>query len=448
MKRILQLIFIGISGFASAQVGSLPNGNLENWSNTDTSINLTSWFWTQGQGTAAYTTNAQNQAKAVKLTNQDDGQGGINNGILALGDFSQGFAGYPYTASIDSLIFWANFNIAAGDSASVIVLQMYQGNPIPSIRTIGGSSNNTYQRLGMELTSPFQDSIIILFSSGDLFGGTPSQLSTTITIDNVSAKGFLPAPALPNQSFENSTTTIIEEPNGYVTTTGFSQSFGFAPTVEKSTDAQNGTYAAYLHAVFTGQGNLPGVISNGLDADLNATNGVPYAYQPDSLTGYVKYTATTGDQGYVYCQFTRNGNIVGDGTFLLDQDIATYQKFVIPFTFSDVPDSMALTIYSGDEPTSELYIDNMKFESVNVGLTEATPIVSKVYPNPTSDFVSISSNTKLDKIQVMDVNGSIVRELTPNATISFVNLADLQAGVYMIQLVSGEQKSVTRVIKK
>lgn len=447
MRKILQLLFIGISGFASAQVGNVFNGNLENWSINDSATVLDTWFWTAGQGTAELSSDAQDGQNAVKLTNADDGQGGINNGILALGDFSQGFSGYPYQTPLDSIVFYAKYDIAAGDSASVIVLQMYQGNPIPNIMTIGGTST-TYQRMGLELISPFQDSLLIIFSSGDLFGGTPSQLGTTITIDNVIAKALITAPALPNQSFETATTTYVEEPNGYVTTTGLSQSFGFDATVQKTTDAQNGTYAAYLKAVFTGQGNLPGVISNGLDADLNGTNGVPYIGQPDSLTGYVKYTATPNDQGYVYCQFTKNGSLVADGSFLLDSDFSTYTKFVIPFTFTDVPDSMALTIYSGDEATSELFIDNLNFEGGNVGVSELPSIDAKVYPNPTADFVSVSTKTKLDRIRVLNMNGAVVKEVTPNGIIAFVNLADLNAGVYMIQMIAGEQTSVSKVIKK
>lgn len=447
MRKILPLLFIGISGIATAQSANVQNADFENWSINDSAVVLDSWFWTAGQGTAELTADAQNGSKAVKLTNLDDGQGGINNGLLALGDFSQGFSGYPYTSLVDSVIFYAKYNIPAGDSASVIVLQMYQGNPIPSIKTIGGSSA-TYQRMGVELLSPFQDSIIIIFSSGDLFGGTPSQLGTTITIDNVSAKGLFPGAALPNNSFETSTTTYIEEPDNFVTTTAVSQSFGFDATVEKTTDAQNGTYAAFLKAVFVGQGNVPGAISNALDANLNATNGVPYTDMPDSLTGWVKYTATAGDQGYVYVSFTKNGNMVAEGSFLLDADINTYEKFNIPFTFTDQPDSMAITIYSGDETTSELTIDNLMFGGNQVGLDEVASIQASIYPNPTADFVTVSSTSKLDKIQVLDLNGSVVKEMTPNSVISFINLSDLNAGVYMIQLVAGEAKTVSRVVKK
>lgn len=75
---------------------------------------------------------------------------------------------------------------------------------------------------------------------------------------------------------------------------------------------------------------------------------------------------------------------------------------------------------------------------------EALPFV--VYPNPAKEmlFVQNPQNSKIDTIQIRDISGRIVLE---NIKASPVNLSQLQAGLYWLQIFSAGQQYQVKFIK-
>jgi hypothetical protein len=72
----------------------------------------------------------------------------------------------------------------------------------------------------------------------------------------------------------------------------------------------------------------------------------------------------------------------------------------------------------------------------------------KVYPNPSSDLVSVSNNnnTIIDAIEMTDINGRIVKNVT-SKTNSF-SVRELSAGVYFLKVTTAEGVGTTKFVKQ
>src|SRR5690606_32738788 len=93
----------------------------------------------------------------------------------------------------------------------------------------------------------------------------------------------------------------------------------------------------------------------------------------------------------------------------------------------------------------ELTIDSM------LGVNDASFSNSiQIYPNPTDNFVTISSSQKIVKVVIMDVSGKRIQEskwdnsLTENT----ISVRHLPTGTYLIQIVGEKQTVVKKLIKK
>ncbi|WP_460218043.1 T9SS type A sorting domain-containing protein [Psychroserpens sp. MEBiC05023] len=69
-----------------------------------------------------------------------------------------------------------------------------------------------------------------------------------------------------------------------------------------------------------------------------------------------------------------------------------------------------------------------------------------LFPNPTKGIFSIKSTLLIDKLTITDVNGRLVKVFTRvnNETIS---VEDLNSGIYVVKMISGEHTTVRKLIK-
>jgi hypothetical protein len=70
-----------------------------------------------------------------------------------------------------------------------------------------------------------------------------------------------------------------------------------------------------------------------------------------------------------------------------------------------------------------------------------------LYPNPTSDFVSISAGESIDLVRVFDVTGRVVKESTPDKSDFSLNVSNLSKGAYLVKLNAGKKEATTKFIK-
>ncbi len=66
----------------------------------------------------------------------------------------------------------------------------------------------------------------------------------------------------------------------------------------------------------------------------------------------------------------------------------------------------------------------------------------KIFPNPTADFIGLSSDKGVGTIRILNLIGKEIREFKVIEGRRY-NVADLENGMYLIQLISDEQKIIT-----
>ncbi|MDO4727814.1 MAG: choice-of-anchor J domain-containing protein [Bacteroidota bacterium] len=71
-----------------------------------------------------------------------------------------------------------------------------------------------------------------------------------------------------------------------------------------------------------------------------------------------------------------------------------------------------------------------------------------VFPNPVNDVLSISNTlgAEINAISVTDINGRVVKQI--NANVEQVNVSDLNAGVYFLNINSTEGNLTKKIVKK
>jgi hypothetical protein len=73
-----------------------------------------------------------------------------------------------------------------------------------------------------------------------------------------------------------------------------------------------------------------------------------------------------------------------------------------------------------------------------------------VGPNPANDVVNVSAknNNTINTVEITDVNGRVVKNVTVNATTSQINVADLNSGVYFLKASSENGVGTSKIVKK
>ena len=74
-----------------------------------------------------------------------------------------------------------------------------------------------------------------------------------------------------------------------------------------------------------------------------------------------------------------------------------------------------------------------------------------VYPNPATNFITVSSNINLaiNSIEMFDINGRMVKRISyKDISNPEVNISDIAAGVYMMKISSNNGVATKKIIKQ
>lgn len=74
-----------------------------------------------------------------------------------------------------------------------------------------------------------------------------------------------------------------------------------------------------------------------------------------------------------------------------------------------------------------------------------------IYPNPADNVLNLSSktNTRMNSVQIVDLNGRVVKNVNVKGlTETEIDVSDINAGMYFVEVASDEGKSTTKFIKK
>lgn len=103
--------------------------------------------------------------------------------------------------------------------------------------------------------------------------------------------------------------------------------------------------------------------------------------------------------------------------------------------------SIAGDDYTGDEPHKISLTPKTTNSVFSLSKTKSL----KVYPNPTSGFITIDIDEPINQIQVLNLAGQVLKTFTQTDT--QINVADLTPGVYILQLEGQDGIGYSRFIK-
>ena len=82
------------------------------------------------------------------------------------------------------------------------------------------------------------------------------------------------------------------------------------------------------------------------------------------------------------------------------------------------------------------------------GIEDYQQLSFKFYPNPATDVLNVSAASNIDMISITNLLGQEVRHVAPNQKQTVLNIADLQNGVYLMKVQTGDKVSTVKFIKK
>lgn len=166
----------------------------------------------------------------------------------------------------------------------------------------------------------------------------------------------------------------------------------------------------------------------GRDPDWDLENYSVYVSDAPSTLGMLATTA-------VFTEILGGINVMTTRTVTLPSSLSG--TVYVAFRHHDVSDQFTVDI-DDVKVTSTLATDSFFASNYAVG------------PNPATDVVNVSAknNNTINTVEITDVNGRVVKNVTVNATTSQINVADLNSGVYFLKASSENGVGTSKIVKK
>lgn len=71
-----------------------------------------------------------------------------------------------------------------------------------------------------------------------------------------------------------------------------------------------------------------------------------------------------------------------------------------------------------------------------------------VYPNPAYDSITIQSNNNIESIILYNLSGQKVMNLSGANTLETINVSSLNAGIYLLEIRTGQKTTIQKIVKK
>ena len=201
------------------------------------------------------------------------------------------------------------------------------------------------------------------------------------------------------------------------------------------------------------------------------TNGTISKYRPLFVDDYNKFYNDTWIRLSFSYDFTASGKDgYFDGKFRakLPQGASNggvgtganpYSTHWNPCTATEEPTEVDFFAYTGPNNTvsATAYFDNIVVKATNetnnlLSVESRTrSVLVSTYPNPTTDVINIynSNNLRLSKYELRDIKGSVMKYGSlKNIQDQKINVSDLSAGVYLLNMNTEDNSTVTKKIIK
>ncbi|MCX7549861.1 T9SS type A sorting domain-containing protein, partial [Xanthomarina sp. F2636L] len=95
--------------------------------------------------------------------------------------------------------------------------------------------------------------------------------------------------------------------------------------------------------------------------------------------------------------------------------------------------------YSGNNPAAS----SINFATLSVPSQVLADTSISVYPNPTSDYINISTSYQIQQVEVFDILGKKVKVVSNSNQIAVTNL---QAGIYIVKVFTDKGKITKKIV--
>lgn len=465
---LLTLALIGtIALNIDAQTPSTPNGNFENWTSITYELPQ-NYIWSSNVDAlrknvpfnVIKSTDAYHGNYAVQMTTQivngDTMPGIFVNVDPKNGDPSTWNGGFAYNQQPTGMRGYYKSSIASPDTAFVLAFFYKSGVMIGQYGFYFNGIHNTYTPFSFSFIPALpQPPDTVIFGAGSSNYANPGNMrnGSMLKLDSISFTGVSSQPALFNGDFETWQSTTIDKPTNWFTEGG-----GNSPTggAYKTGDAKAGSNAIELITYVGERNNNPvaqgGQISTGwypnnCNSNCYEQGGYPFSNQIDTLAFWYKYAPSDNGMAQVNINFKQNGNNIWSTGVSLPA-AANYQYMEIPFNIGQMPDTAIVSAQSSlwqdsllSNVGSNLKIDEIHFKSQPLTTSifdYKNDNTLSIYPNPSNgNFIIQTSNATNQILQVYDVNGKIVLNLTISGKTN-IDASFLSEGVYNMSIISNK----------
>ena len=469
MKKIFTFFGVILVTSASLSQTNVNDPSFENWGNIVVKDSIE--FWTtstqelQNNGimdvnNSYQVGNAKDGNYAIHLeTVFYDNNGSIDTlfGYAVKENVSNGFQGFPYNSQVDEFKGWYKSDIQGIDTAFVLVQlslagTIFDGGQFPIYGT-----NSTWTQFSIPLNNGSfitPDSVFIGFASSHFQNNTVIAEGSWIEIDSVGFDFSGPSTpaALPNFSFESLIQETIEQPTDWWSFDASLYSQFGTVSVTKSTDAQDGLASMRIETTIDlVNSSIPSIVSNGYFNFSSGwlAGGAPFNAQPDTFSVKYKFTPSGIDTAAVILESwnTTTGMLVD--TIDIWTNGGTWTTKNIQLGYTEAPDSIRVSFFSGNNAGSVLLVDDIQFIGGDLGFEEPQATTWNMYPNPANENIYVTNIEDNAKVEIYNLNGQLIYSnyQTNNKQLN-INVSDWENGIYLIKINSESSLKTKKIVVK
>jgi hypothetical protein len=256
------------------------------------------------------------------------------------------------------------------------------------------------------------------------------------------------------EDWQQSQSNLYDQPTGgFWATLNALADLGGPVTVEKTTDACQGQFAAKLTTKNFTSLLVAGFLASGTFNQLNLANpltiGKPFTLKPQSLSGCYKYSPVNGDSAALISILTKwntqtnSRDTIASAGGITAAAQADYTNFTYTYEYftQQTPDSIQLVFSSSADGAnnngqvgSALWVDNVSLEIVNgIDLPMMPEVVVNCYPNPVADYLTIDLQNIPGKsmLGIYTADGKLMLQKQVFQGLNTIDFAALPCGNYL-----------------
>jgi len=189
-------------------------------------------------------------------------------------------------------------------------------------------------------------------------------------------------------------------------------------------------------------------ISNvdGTDYNVDATVELFEGINTENLAYFVVLTETDLESPGSETQTFVARNVYPDGMGLpVDFSTQTTQSFNTVITLEDeyVFENCEVIVFIQNMDTREIYQGTSQMMTEIVGMDEVKTFEMEVYPNPSTNRVTIKAGSSIQKLEIFNQLGQMVKQIESDYHILNMDVSDLDKGIYLVKVIS-HNKEITR----